>query len=114
MPAIVTSLITTSTDKRRKTILMESSFSLADIDFHSMSKLSLLPGDPSVVLMVDKLFICSVSPQTLIQFKNENNEEFEINVRESSVVLPFSGLVTITNPVTNPITLPATVSYLVV
>ena len=114
MPAIVTSFVTTSTDKRRKTVLMESSFSLADIDFQSLAKISLLPGDSPVVLMVDKLFVCSVSPQILIQFKNDNDEEFEINVKESSVILPFSGLVTLTNPANNPITLPATVNYLVV
>ena len=114
MPAIVTSLVTTSTDKRRKTILMDSSFSLADINFHSLSKESMLPGDSPVELTVNKLFICSVSPQILIQFKNTANEEFEILVKESLVVLPFTGEVTITNPVNNSITLPATVSYLVV
>lgn len=114
MPAIVTSLVTTSTDKRRKTVLMDSSFSLADVDFQSLSKVSLLPSESLVDLTVNKLFICSVSPQILIHFKNEANEEFEVFVKESFVVLPFSGVVTITNPVDNPITLPATVSYLVV
>lgn len=93
---------------------MDSSFSLADINFHSLSKLRLLPGDDPVTLDVTKLFVCSVSPQILIQFKNEDNEEFEVTVRDSSVVLPFSGTVTFTNPVDNSITLPATVSYLVV
>ena len=93
---------------------MDSSFSLADIDLYALSKVSLLPGDPPITLTVEKLFVCSVSPQILILFKNDADEEFEVEVKESSVVLPFSGEVTLTNPNTNPITLPASVSYLVV
>lgn len=113
MSTITTSHTTILTDKRRRSKLLDTSFAIPDAKLYSLSSTSLSPGDSDIILDIKSLFICNVTSELLILIEDENSDQITIKLSKS-MILPFKGQITISNPSSNPITLPVTVTYLAI